>query len=179
MPIQLTIAGGPYVGVSRVDIARRLHAMMTAVQMERAELSVLLTDDEQIKELNRIYRKKNRPTDVLAFAQQEGMVGGRADLLGDVIVSIPTAIRQARSSGRDVVAEVTMLLAHGLLHLLGWDHETPVEDARMRRETERLCAVAVSAQTRPGQPVRRKVKGWTESNANADSSPRRAGRTAR
>jgi len=64
--------GGPYVGVSRVDIARRLHAMMTAVQMERAELSVLLTDDEQIKELNRIYRKKNRPTDVLAFAQQEG-----------------------------------------------------------------------------------------------------------
>jgi probable rRNA maturation factor len=146
--------------------------------MNQSELSIVLTDDDQIRKLNRIYRNKNRPTDVLAFAQREGEHGDQAGhLLGDVVVSIPTARRQAEAAARDLGSELTMLLAHGLLHLLGWDHETPAKDRAMRAETDRLCAAAVAARTRraPTAPV----KGRTSRRANGDSIARRAARTAR
>jgi probable rRNA maturation factor len=143
MPVRLVVEDGPWRGVSRADVTRRARAMLAALQMNDAELSILLTGDDQIRNLNRVYRKKNRPTDVLAFAQREGEHGERAGrLLGDVVVSIPTTRRQAEAAGHDLGAELTMLLAHGLLHLLGWDHDTPSRDRRMRRETQRLCAAA-------------------------------------
>jgi probable rRNA maturation factor len=122
--------------------------MLEALDMSECEVSILLTDDDQIQELNRDYRKINRPTDVLAFSQREGALGNAAGgLLGDIVVSVPTARRQASDSARDVVSEVTWLLAHGLLHLLGWDHETPSRDRRMRLETERLFAAAESTRS--------------------------------
>jgi probable rRNA maturation factor len=124
--------------------------MLRALQMTDSELSILLTGDDQIKQLNRIYRKKNRPTDVLAFAQREAESGSHEILLGDVVVSIPTARRQAEARGGDLTSEVTNLLAHGLLHLLGWDHNTPSKDRRMRRETCRLCRAAEAAARRTG-----------------------------
>jgi probable rRNA maturation factor len=121
--------------------------MVRALQLGKGEVSLLLTDDDQIKELNRIYRKKNRPTDVLAFAQREGEHGDASGrILGDVIVSVPTAARQASAAGRPVLDEVTMLVAHGILHLLGWDHDTDAKDRAMRRETDRLCMAARRAQ---------------------------------
>jgi probable rRNA maturation factor len=124
--------------------------MLNAVQMADSELSILLTGDEQIKILNRIYRRKNRPTDVLAFAQREGVLRDRAGrLLGDVVISVPTARRQAQARGADLTLELTVLLAHGLLHLLGWDHDTPSKDRRMRHETTRLCAAAATVPQRP------------------------------
>jgi len=114
--------------------------------MPGSELSLLLTGDDQIKLLNRAYRKKNRPTDVLAFAQREGKHGDRAgSLLGDLVVSVPTARRQASARGIDLMSELTVLLAHGLLHLLGWDHDTRLKDRRMRLETDRLCTAARAA----------------------------------
>jgi probable rRNA maturation factor len=122
--------------------------MMTALKLNDSELSVLLTGDDQIQELNRLYRKKDRPTDVLAFAMNEGeSIPGSSSsemprLLGDVIVSVPTARAQAKRAGKDALDEVTMLLAHGLLHLLGWDHDTARKDRAMRAETERLCEAA-------------------------------------
>jgi len=119
--------------------------MLRALQLEDSELSVVLTGDDQIQDMNRIYRKKDRPTDVLAFAQGEGEPSLAAGLLGDVVVSVPTARRQARARGRPLLAEVTMLLAHGLLHLVGWDHETAAKDRRMRREVQRLCRAADAA----------------------------------
>jgi len=159
VPVRLVVEEGPWRGVSRVDVVRRARAMLLAVQMADAELSILLTGDDQIQNLNRIYRKKNRPTDVLAFAQREGEHGEHAGrLLGDVVVSVPTTRRQAAAAGRDLGSELTMLLAHGLLHLLGWDHATPAEDRRMRRETDRLCAAADAAAPKrpvPGRPARR------------------------
>jgi probable rRNA maturation factor len=118
--------------------------MLVALSMERFELSILLTDDAHIRTLNREYRKKDRPTDVLAFAQREGDLGEKAGrLLGDVVVSIPTARRQAEARSRDTLSEVLWLLGHGLLHLLGWDHDTPARDRRMRSETSRIVAAAV------------------------------------
>jgi probable rRNA maturation factor len=182
MPVRLIVEDGPYAGVSRADVARRARAMLEALQMSDRELSILLTGDNQIQKLNRIYRRKNRPTDVLAFAQHEGEHGDRADrLLGDVVVSIPTARRQADGAGKDLVSELTMLLAHGLLHLLGWDHDTPAKDRRMRAETDRLCAAAGAAARAPRvtRAVARRVKGRISSRANGDSITRRASRASR
>jgi probable rRNA maturation factor len=149
------VEGRLHSGLSRADIGRRARAMLVALQMEDSELSILLTSDDQIKKLNQIYRKKNRSTDVLAFSQREGALAhGSARLLGDVVLSVPTARRQAEARGRDLVSELTMLLAHGLLHLLGWDHETPMKDRRMRRETDRLCAAADAAARRAFRTTR-------------------------
>jgi probable rRNA maturation factor len=178
MPVRLIVEGGPYAGISRADVARRARAMLDAIQMKDYELSILLTDDAQIRKLNRIYRKKNRPTDVLAFSQHEGKHGDGEDrLLGDVVVSVPTARKQAGSRKRDLVSELTMLLAHGLLHLVGWDHDTPAKDRRMRTETDRLCAAADTAARAPR--VVRRVKGPIAARANDDSIARRASRTGR
>jgi probable rRNA maturation factor len=130
------------------EVERRVTRMMSALDLHGAELSVVLTDDAQMRKLNRLYRKKNCTTDVLAFAMTESAgnarsrVGAMPRLLGDVIVSVPTARKQANEADRSLLEEVTMLLAHGLLHLLGWDHATVADDAAMRSETERLCAEA-------------------------------------
>ena len=153
----------------RARIERRAVAMLALLQLEKAELSVVLSGDRQIRELNRIYRGKDKPTDVLAFPMREGDFGRLhaalpSHLLGDVIVSVPTAKRQARAAKRDVLAEVTMLVAHGLLHLLGWDHETAAKDRKMRAETDRLVVAAEGADS----PAR------TARGRKSASSPRRA-----
>ena len=128
--------------VSTEEVRAAAEAMLRALKLPRAELSVLLCDDATIHALNRDYRKKNKPTDVLAFAMREGDDGHLAgDLLGDVIISLETATRQARERGVVSRDEVMMLLAHGLLHLLGWDHQTDADDRRMRAETDRMLGV--------------------------------------
>ena len=105
--------------------------MIEELQLQDREISFLLTDDKRIHQLNKVYRDKDRPTDVLAFAMQEGELAELAGgVLGDVIVSVPTARKQADERGASVLEEVTMLLAHGLLHLLGWDHQTAARPAQ-------------------------------------------------
>jgi probable rRNA maturation factor len=128
--------------VSAAEVQSAAEAMLRALKLPRAELSVLLCDDATIHALNRDYRKKNKPTDVLAFAMREGPDGHMAgDVLGDVIISLETATRQAKERSVATRDEVMMLLAHGLLHCLGWDHQTDKEDALMRAETERMLGV--------------------------------------
>jgi len=128
--------------VSTEEVRSAAEAMLRSLKLPRAELSVLLCDDATIHALNRDYRKKNKPTDVLAFAMREGEDGHLAgDLLGDVIISLETATRQAKERAVVTRDEVMMLLAHGLLHLLGWDHRTDADDKRMRAETDRMLAV--------------------------------------
>jgi probable rRNA maturation factor len=129
--------------------------MLAALRVGDHELSIVLTDDAHIRTLNRDYRRKDRPTDVLAFAQREGDLGDQAGtLLGDVIVSIPTARRQAEAQSKDALSEVLWLVAHGTLHLLGWDHDTPARDRRMRSETARIVAAAKEATTPPRRRAR-------------------------
>jgi probable rRNA maturation factor len=145
MPVHLVVESRA-VALSERTVSLRAKRMLSALQMEKAELSIVLTGDKQIHKLNKLYRGKDRPTDVLAFAMQEGEFGTvSAGLLGDVIVSIPTATRQARERNVEPLAEVTMLIAHGILHLLGWDHDTDAKDRAMRKETDRLVAAAVRA----------------------------------
>lgn len=176
MTIALTIEHGPHAGLPRAEVLRRIKAMIRLLQLEKAEVSFVLTDDKRIHELNKVYRGKDHPTDVLAFAMHEGEFGALAgSLLGDVIVSVPTARKQALSAGTPVLAEVTMLLAHGLLHLLGWDHRTDAEDRRMRAETGRLCAAAapVSAARAGGTPRSKEGASKALSHKRAAGAPAR------
>src|SRR5687768_13034328 len=98
--------------------------MLRTLELPAAELSLLLTDDAGIRILNREHRKKDKATDVLAFPMAEGALD-RHGLLGDVVISLETAQRQADARHRPLIEEVRFLLAHGLLHLVGYDHATP------------------------------------------------------
>src|SRR5688572_12775303 len=89
---------------------------------DEAELSVVFCDDAFIQALNREYRGYDRPTDVLSFPQEPTPAG--TELLGDVVISVETAQRQAREQGHALGHEVAWLLCHGVLHLLGYDDET-------------------------------------------------------
>lgn len=149
MRVEVSRSGTASRVVSAAEVRAASEAMLRALKLPRAELSVLLCDDETIHALNRDYRKKDKPTDVLAFAMREGDDGHLAgDLLGDVIISLETAKRQARERGVVTRDEVMMLLAHGLLHLLGWDHQTDADDKRMRAETDRMLGVIRRAAAR-------------------------------
>jgi probable rRNA maturation factor len=122
--------------------------MLHFVQRDSAELSILLTDDAFIRTLNREHRGKDKPTDVLSFSQTEGdEPGGLPDaltegLLGDVVISLDTAERQARKRKHTLMDEVRFLLAHGILHLMGYDHQTDAEEAAMNAMTTRLVQAA-------------------------------------
>ena len=100
-----------------------------------AELGILVTDDATLRRLNREYAGEDHATDVLSFSLQEGEEFASPDSvvrLGEVIISFPTAERQARETRRPVDDEVAHLLVHGILHLLGYDHAEPEEEREMR-----------------------------------------------
>ena len=107
-----------------------------------AELSIVLVDDPEIQRLNATYRHVDGPTDVLAFAMREGDGGAlHPGVIGDVVISLETAARQAAARGMPVADEVRVLLTHGVLHLLGYDHErSPAEAQRMFRKQRQLLA---------------------------------------
>ncbi len=100
---------------------------------EDVEVSILLVDDDTIRDLNRQYRGVDEATDVLAFSQLEGEdFGSEGEIvIGDVVISVDTAARQAKEQGHTLEEELDVLIAHGLLHLLGYDHETPEDERRM------------------------------------------------
>jgi rRNA maturation RNase YbeY len=110
---------------------RRLLAL---VGKPKAELSILLCGDAFIADLNQQWRQKPEPTDVLSFEMGDPVV------LGDIVMSLDTAARQAAELGHDLATELRVLLVHGLLHLLGHDHEATGEDAEMAAEENRLLS---------------------------------------
>lgn len=127
-------------GVRVASVRRDARAVLLLLGESAAELSVSLVGDRSIQDLNRRYRGEDRPTDVLAFAMREGEAGGSEPaLLGDVVISADTAARQARRRRHSLGTEVQALLVHGILHLLGYDHErSPSEARRMRALEKRL-----------------------------------------
>ncbi len=103
-----------------------------------------MTDDRGIQEINRDWLGKDRPTNVISFAMQEGEGAGvQADLLGDVVISAETAARDAAEAGVPFEHELYFLLLHGILHLLGYDHErgTAAEARRMEAREQELFAL--------------------------------------
>jgi probable rRNA maturation factor len=131
---------------SGVDTRRLKHiASKLLREMDEAQsaLSVTLVDDREIRTLNREHRGKDKPTDVLSFPMYEpgeapGAHGER--LLGDVVISVDTARRQAADYDAPLQNEIYRLLIHGILHVLGHDHEEPAERTAMEAEERRLAA---------------------------------------
>lgn len=148
----VTVRRGP----GTVALARAVRAdarrLLRALGEPAADLGVSLVDDLAIRELNRTYRGRQRATDVLAFAMREGeRVPGDERALGDVVISVETAARQARRRRVPLEREVRALLVHGVLHLFGYDHERSPAEARRMRAAERRLAAELDA----GRPLAR------------------------
>ena len=145
MTVRVCVKGGPFLDVSRTTVRRRAEKMLAVLRLEDAELSIALVNDATIRDLNHRFRGFDEPTDVLAFALSEAHERPNGDgVLGDIILSVDTAQRQAKANRRSLLAELTMLLAHGLLHLIGYDHRTAREDARMKKKVAELEAAAIT-----------------------------------
>jgi len=127
------------------DLARKI---LKSASSECEQICILLTSDEEIRSLNKRFRGLDQPTDVLSFPACEGGLPEDGHL-GDVVISVETARRQARSLERTLRQEIDFLLLHGLLHLLGYDHET--DQGEMERLQARLARTLLQAHLpRPG-----------------------------
>jgi len=117
-------------------LARTGRRLLRGLHLGDAELSLLLVSDGEMRALNRRWLGRDRPTDVLSFPQDDRDHG----ILGDVVISVDTARRQAAEQGTTVGRETDRLLIHGLLHLLGYDHERSAAEARRMQRRERTLA---------------------------------------
>ncbi len=137
----------------KIDITEELKALIikaanTVLSMEKVsdnvEVSIALVDDIYIQKLNHQYRNINAPTDVLSFAMRETVEGENSlnvyeeELLGDVVISLERAKSQALEYGHSFQREVGFLVVHGILHLLGYDHESEEEKVVMRQKEEEI-----------------------------------------
>lgn len=121
--------------IRRKAVTVLANAILNAVGEPNAELCVELIGDRRMQRLNREYRGEDTSTDVLSFSQREAE-GPRSALLGDVVISVHAAVRQARVRHHSTDEELTVLLIHGVLHLCGYDHERSESDARRMRRRE-------------------------------------------
>jgi probable rRNA maturation factor len=123
------------------DVAR---AALASEDVPEAQLGVVITDDEIVRDLNRRFAGEDETTDVLSFSLREGeafaALSGEPEPLGEVIIALPVAERQAREAGHPLEREVAHLLVHGVLHLLGYDHAEPEEEQLMRAKEQALLA---------------------------------------
>jgi rRNA maturation RNase YbeY len=125
--------------VDRERLRARARAVLRELGRRGVELSLALVDDAAIAELNQRFRGVRGPTDVLSFSLEDGVhADRRGALLGDVVISLETAARQARRARRTLDDEVLRLLFHGALHLVGHDHARAAEARAMRAEERRI-----------------------------------------
>ncbi|MDF1614629.1 pyridoxine 5'-phosphate synthase [Desulfurivibrio dismutans] len=139
MPVLLKHQGGKISSAELTRLKKQAASLLRLTGQPRAELSLLLVDDRRMQEMNHRFRGLNRPTNVLAFALREtpGLPDGLGDeMLGDVIISLDTARREAQTEGVSLTRRLTWLLSHGLLHLLGYDHEKSAAGARQMAKAE-------------------------------------------
>jgi probable rRNA maturation factor len=121
-------------GVESKLLSKIAHRALEVLGLSKVELSIALVSDAQIKRLNKLYRNKDKPTDVLSFP-----IGEKVEdwlILGDIVISVDTAKRQAQELGYSLEEELKRLLVHGLVHLLGYDHELGGEEEKKFFELE-------------------------------------------
>jgi probable rRNA maturation factor len=124
--------GAQVKAAARARLRKRLERAMAAAGMADRELALSLVGDAEIHELNRDFREVDKPTDVLSFSMVEGEGGGlHPQVMGDVVISVETAGRQAAEAGRTLEEELLRLAVHGFVHLCGYDHATADEERRM------------------------------------------------
>ena len=120
----------------------KLKRILKDLECHDAELSILITDDNHIAELNRRFLKKKGPTNVLAFPiRDDDPAEPETLMLGDIVISLDAAMRDAKKAGESLTRMIDRLLIHGLLHLVGYDHERSEEAVKMEEETERLLTM--------------------------------------
>jgi probable rRNA maturation factor len=105
--------------------------ILKELNLDGVEVGITLVDNETIRELNKNWRNKDKPTDVLSFPIDEKPPKYRYRILGDVVISLPYAKEQAEKIGFSYKEEILRLLIHGILHLLGYDHEKDEEEAKI------------------------------------------------
>ena len=125
-----------------VDLPRIKHSsdkILRTLENEDSEISLTFVDDAGITEINRQYLGRNYPTNVIAFSMNEGEFGDvNPNLLGDIIISTETALRDAEGGGLSLEDELDYLIIHGVLHLLGYDHELPGEAEEMKEKEKEI-----------------------------------------
>ncbi len=158
MPVYIsTLPEGKDFGIDLKVFKEFAEDLLKALCRKDLELSLVFTDDEHIRQLNRDWRKKDKPTDVLSFPQdfpekafEEWLITPEAQLmvalrkcknchlLGDIVISVDTAKRQAKEYGVPLEEEIKRLIVHGLVHLLGFDHERSEWDNEKFRQAEKV-----------------------------------------
>mgnify|MGYP006278844463 FL=1 len=126
-------------GADPAAVAATVEAVLAAERVGECEVGVVLLDEHEMRELNREHRGKDEPTDVLSFPiDEDDDLDGVTRLLGDVVICVPVAERQAAEQGVEPGDELVDLLVHGVLHLLGYDHET--DDGEMLARQDAIVA---------------------------------------
>jgi probable rRNA maturation factor len=134
--ISISLSGFDLIKAKRATLLKkRIKKVMKALALENQLLSVHLCEDAEIRALNRRFRKKNKATDVLSFEANSDETLG-IPVLGDIVISVETAQKQAVQFEHDLGDELCVLFVHGLLHLLGYDHEKSEEEAVKQAEAE-------------------------------------------
>lgn len=147
--IDLSVEGGDWESLDGIDATLRSGAEAALAAAPRGprtpvEISLLLTDDAAVRELNRSWRGYDKPTNVLSFPSTMPSVG-KARHLGDIVLAYETVAREAREEGKPLAHHVTHLVVHGVLHLIGYDHETD-------EEADEMEAIEIAALARLGIP---------------------------
>lgn len=125
--------------VNQKNLLKWARRILSLQKLDHAEMGIILVNNRQIRAYNRDYRKKDQPTDVLSFPMREG-VGGELhpDFLGDIMISVERSVEEAALYGRSRREQLLILLIHGTLHLLGYDHERSAKEERRMQRRERL-----------------------------------------
>jgi rRNA maturation RNase YbeY len=150
--VTVNVVARPGMAKHAPALRRTARAALRFLGEAPSELSIALVDDDEMRKLNAMWRGHDRPTDVLSFAQREGEAQPSTTLLGDVVISLPTATRQARQRRVPLRGELDELLIHGILHLLGYDHERSLADARRMFAKAREIKDSLAKPTRRAQP---------------------------
>ena len=135
----LTTNNQTAVDIDLLRAKRSLGTIMKTLGKEDREVSLVFVDDKGITDINREYLGRDYPTNVIAFAMNEGEFGDiNPSVLGDIVISAETALRDARSEDLSSDDELDYLMIHGILHLLGYDHELPTEAEDMTKKEKEV-----------------------------------------
>ena len=134
-------------------LERAAQEALRSASMEAADLSIVITDDAKLQELNRQYLGSDMPTDVLSFPAEETDPDSGEIYLGDILISLPRASEQASAGGHPVEDELQLLVVHGALHLLGHDHADEAEKAKMWQVQAEILKYLGSSIPGPASPT--------------------------
>ncbi len=135
--------------IKKIESLKLVKKILNHLKLKKSSVAIILTDNKAIKKINRKYRKKNKPTDVISFATRENpfpQLENMPEHLGDVFISIERAHEQSIVYDISIADEIKRLLVHGILHLAGYDHETsPADEVVMKKKEEEILQKLITS----------------------------------